>query len=394
MRKDPIYLDHAASTPLDPRALEAMLPLLEGPPTNPSSIHSPGQRAHGVVEEAREKVAALIGAIPAEIFFASGGTESDALAVLGLARSAPSDKKHAIVSSVEHAAVREAASRLESEGWEITRLSVDSAGMVDPAELEESIRGDTAFAAVMWANNEVGTVQPVEKLAGICRERGIPFHTDAVQAAGQLPLDVGEIPVSTLALASHKLYGPQGAGVLYVRDGVGLEALLPGGGQEKGLRSGTQNVASIAGFGEAARLALEEMGERAAHERELRDAIAESATAMDGVSLNGHPEERLPNNVHLTVEGVEAEGLMLFCDAFGYAISSGSACASSGAAGHRASPVLGAMGLSEREALSSVRITAGKDTTAEEVEGFVDAFATAVGRLRELSPVYAGGESR
>jgi cysteine desulfurase len=239
----------------------------------------------------------------------------------------------------------------------------------------------------VWANNEVGTIEPVKELAEMCVGKGIPFHTDAVQAAGRVPIDVAKTPVSTLALSGHKLYGPQGIGALYVRNGVSLEPILYGGGQEKGLRSGTQNVAGIVGLGTAAKLASEEMEGRIAHERELRDRIMAGTAGMPDVSVNGHRGRRLPNNVHLTVTGVEAESLVLVLDSLGYAIGSGSACSSGG---HKASPVLLAMGRSEREAFSVVRITVGKDNTTDEVDGFLGAFSTAVAQLREISPLYAG----
>ena len=383
----PVYLDNAATTPVDPRVLEAMLPHLGGGRGNPSSLHAPGAAAREAVEEARESVAALLGASPREIFFTGGGTESDNLAVLGLARAASPEKRHVVVSRVEHAAVREAARRLEVEGFEVTRVGVDADGLVDAAEFAEALRGDTALAAVVWANNEVGTVEPVEELAGICAERDVPFHSDAVQAAGRLQLDVRETRVSTLALSAHKLYGPQGVGALYVREGVAVEPILFGGGQERGLRSGTENVAGTVGLGEAARLAREEMEGRVRHEAGLRDGILAGVAELAGVRINGHRERRLSNNANLSVEGVEAESLVLFLDALGYAIGSGSACAS-GSSGHKASPVLLAMGREEREALSSVRVTVGKDNTAGEVEGFLEAFSSAVGRLRELSPLY------
>ena len=382
-----VYLDNAATTPVDPRVLEAMLPYLGARRGNPSSLHAPGAAARKAVEEVREAVAALIGASAGEIYFTGGGTEADNLAVLGLARAALPERRHAVVSCVEHAAVRESARRLKWEGFEVTWVGVDADGLVDPAEFANALRPETALAAVVWANNEVGTVEPIEMLAGICAERDVPLHADAVQAAGRLPLDVEEVPVSTLALSGHKLYGPQGVGALYVREGVSLEPVLYGGGQERGLRSGTENVAGIAGLGEAARLAREELDGRIRHEALLRDRIAAGATGIPDVRLNGHPSERLSNNVHVAVEGVVAEGLVLLLDALGYAIGSGSACASGG---HKASPVLLAMGRSEREAFSSVRITVGKDNTAEEVEGFLEAFSTAVSRLRGMSPLYEG----
>ena len=388
-----VYLDNAATTPLDQRVLDAMLPYLRGGRGNPSSLHAAGAAAREAVEAARGVVAAMLGAQPEEILFTAGGTEADNLAVLGLARAAPPEKRHVVLSRVEHAAVREAARRLNSEGFEVTRVGVDADGLVNPAEFAGALRPETALAAVVWANNEVGTVEPIKELAQICAERGIPFHADAVQAAGRLPLDVGEVPVATLAISAHKLYGPQGVGALYVREGVPLKSLVFGGGQERGLRSGTENVAGLVGLGEAARLANRELEERARHERRLRDQIFAGATAIPGVRVNGHPEKRLSNNAHLTVEGVEAEGLVLFLDSLGYAVGSGSACAS-GSVDHKASPVLLAMGRDEREAFSSVRVTVGKDNTDEEVEGFLAAFSAAVARLRELSPLYTRVESR
>jgi len=386
----PVYLDNAATTPVDPRVLEAMLPHLGGRRGNPSSLHASGAAAREAIEDAREPVAGLIGALPEEIFFTSGGTEADNLAVLGLARAASLGKRHAVVSRVEHAAVRESARCLKSDGFEVTWIEVDADGLVDPAEFASALRPETALAAVVWANNEVGTVEPIEELADICAEHDVPLHADAVQAAGRLPLDVEEVPVSTLALSGHKLYGPQGVGALYVRDGVSLEPVLFGGGQERGLRSGTENVAGIVGLATAVRLAREELGERIHREKELRDRLVAGATGIAGVRLNGHPEKRLSNNVHLVVEGVEAEGLVLLLDALGYAIGSGSAC---GSGGHKASPVLLAMGRNEQEAFSSVRITVGKDNTAEEVEDFLKAFSIGVSRLRTLSPLYTRTEN-
>ena len=384
---DPVYLDNAATTPLDPRVLESMLVHLVGRRGNPSSLHALGNSAREAVEGARACVAALIGASPEEIVFTGGGTESDALAVLGLARSAPPEKRHVVVSRVEHAAVREDARRLEAEGFGVTWIGVDAHGLIDPDEFAAALRPDTALAAIIWANNEVGTVEPVRELAQLCAERDVPFHSDAVQAAGRVPIDVSEVPVSSLALSGHKLYGPQGVGALYLRNGASPEPIVYGGGQEKGIRSGTQNVAGIVGLGTAARLAREEMDERVAHERALRDRILAGIEAMPDVWLNGHRGRRLSNNLHVTVSGVEAESLVLFLDSLGYAVGSGSACSSGG---HKASPVLIAMGRSERDAFSVVRITVGKDNTAQEVDGFLEVFSKAVSQLRELSPLYAG----
>ena len=368
-------------------ARAAMGPRNGFPRGNPSSLHAFGTAAREAVEEARSSVARLVCAEPEEVLFTAGGTESDNLATLGLAAAASPEKKHVVISAVEHPAVRRAVAHLEATGYEATRIGVDEDGIVSPTEFAEALRPDTALAAVMWANNEIGAVQPIEEIARICREAGVPLHVDAVQAAGRLPLDVSRVPVSTLALSAHKLYGPQGVGALYVREGVALAPIVFGGGQEKGLRSGTENVAGIAGFGAAARLAFEEREERTRHEEALREAVISGATSISGVRLNGHRNKRLSNNVHLSVDGVEAESLVLYLDALGYAVGSGSACASS-TAGHKASPVLLAIGRGEKEAFSAVRISVGKGTTRDEVEGFLGAFSAAVSRLRELSPLY------
>ncbi|MGI8650518.1 MAG: cysteine desulfurase family protein [Rubrobacter sp.] len=387
-----VYLDNAATTPLDERVLDVMLPHLRGIEGrsgrfrgNPSSLHRAGAVASEAIEEARGSVAAMIGASPEEIHFTSGGTEADNLAVLGLADAAPTDKRHVIISKIEHAAVREAGRSLEARGFEVTWLGTDESGTVDVSRLEAELSTDTAFVSVMWANNEVGTVQPVREISDLCASLGIPFHTDAVQAAGRERLDVGSLEgISTLALSAHKLYGPQSTGALYVRDGVELAPRVFGGGQEGGLRSGTEDVAGVSGFGAAARLAAEEFKERVGREESLRNRIIRGATAIPGVRLNGQATRRLSNNVHLTVSGAESESLVLMLDALGFAIGKGSACSSSG---HKASPVLEAMGQSPDEAFSAVRVSVGKDNTEDEMDSFLAAFAECVARLREMSPV-------
>ncbi len=385
--QDPVYLDNAATTPLEPRVLEAMLPHLGAGRGNPSSIHARGAAARAAVERARESVAALVGASAAEVFFTAGGTEADCLAVLGIARAAGPDRRHLVVSKVEHPAVREAARQLEAEGFEVTWLGVDGHGLIDVDEFARALRPDTALAAVMWANNEVGTVQPIRELAAECARRGVPFHADAVQAAGREAIDVGDAGVSTLAISGHKIYGPQGVGALYVRGGTPIGSVLFGGGQEGGLRSGTENVAGIVGLGAAADLARDELDRRTEHETELRDHLIEGLLALPDVELNGHPERRLSNNAHVSVRGVGAESLVLVLDALGYAIGSGSACSGGG---DRPSGLLLALGRDEEDALSAARITVGKDNTRQEVEGFLAAFAEAVGRLRKVSPLYVG----
>ncbi|MBV9455864.1 MAG: cysteine desulfurase [Rubrobacter sp.] len=388
MPNDYVYLDHAATTPLDERVLDVMLPHLSRVASgNPSSLHTPGAVAREAIEEARESVARLVGAWPDEIVFTSGGTESDNMAVLGLASVDPR-KKHLVVSAIEHPAVRGTVEHLEAKGYEVTRIGVDMDGFISPGCFADALRQDTALAAVLWASNEVGTLQPIEQLAEICCEKGVPLHADAVQVAGRTSMDVSRVPISTLALSAHKLYGPQGVGALYVRRGIKLRPAFFGGGQEKGLRSGTENVAGIAGFGVAARCAFDELEERVAHEETLRNTLIRGTLEMPCIHLNGHRKRRLSNNVHLSVEGVEAESLVLFLDALGYAVGSGSACASN-SANHKASPVLLAMGRPEKEALSAVRVTVGKDTTQVQIRGFLEAFSVAIAQLRELSPLYA-----
>ena len=384
--QDRVYLDNAATTPLDPRVLEVMLPHLGATRGNPSSIHARGTAAREAMEQARRSVADLIGASPEEIFFTSGGTEADCLAVLGLARAAGPEKRHVVASGIEHPAVRESVRRLEGEGFEVTWLGVDEHGLVDPEDLAAALRPETAFAAVIWANNEIGTIQPVAELAAECSRRGVPFHADAVQAAGREPVDVGETPISTLAVSGHKLYGPQGVGALYVRGGTPVEPLLYGGGHEGGLRSGTENVAGIVGLGEAARLAQEELEDRTSHEKALRDRLTGGLLELPDVELNGHPERRLSNNVHVSVRGVGSESLVLVLDSMGFAVGSGSACSSGG---DKPSKILLALGREEHEAVSAARITFGKDNTMEEVDDFIAAFVDAVARLREVSPLYS-----
>ncbi|WP_119067879.1 cysteine desulfurase family protein [Rubrobacter indicoceani] len=385
---DYVYLDNAATTPLDGRVLEAMLPWLRRPDGgvrgNPSSLHRAGAVASEAIEAARESVAAMIGAVPGEIVFTSGGTEADNLAVFGLAGAAPPEKRHAVISQIEHAAVREAGRYLEERGFTVTWLETDGFGRVDVSRLEAELRPDTAFVGVMWANNEVGTVQPVAEIAELCAARGVPFHTDAVQAAGRERIEVGSLPgVSTLALSAHKLGGPQGTGALYVGTGVELTSRTFGGGQERGLRSGTENVAGIVGFGAAARLATGEFTRRVHTERALRDRIIDGATQIPGVRLNGHPSRRLSGNVHLTVPGAESESLVLMLDALGFAVGKGSACSSSG---HKASPVLEAMGQGADEAFSALRVSVGFENTAEEIDAFLEALGECVSRLREMAP--------
>ena len=347
--QDPVYLDNAATTPLDPRVLEAMLPHLGADRGNPSSCTPAARPRARPSRRPAPRSPASSAPRRGRSSLPPAARRPTAWPSSALARAAGPERRHLVVSRVEHAAVREAARRLESEGFEVTWLGVDGHGLVDAEEFAAALRPDTALAAVMWANNEVGTVQPVEELAAECARRGVPFHADAVQAAGREPIDVGEVAVSTLAVSGHKLYGPQGVGALYVREGPPIAPILFGGGQEGGLRSGTENVAGLVGLGGRRGLAPRRAGGAdRPRDRPCATGLIESLLAMPDVELNGHPERRLSNNVHVSVRGVGAESLVLVLDALGYAIGSGSACSSGGAQGPRG--CCSRMGRDEQEA--------------------------------------------
>ena len=383
-----VYLDNAATTPLDPRVLDAMLSHLRGPRGNPSSLHASGTAAR---RPSRERARRWPGW--------SGLRQGDPLhrrrhrvrqpGDPGAGRAAPPEKRHVVVSRVEHAAVREATRRLEAEGFEVTRVEVDSDGLVDPAEFEDALRPDTALAAVVWANNEVGTVEPIEVLAGICAEEGSRCTATRSRRQDGCRLRLRRSPSRRSPSRRTSSTARRGWGALYVRDGVALDPIVYGGGQERGLRSGTENVAGVIGLGEAARLAREELEERVRHETGLRDRIVAGATEIPGVRLNGHPTERLSNNVHLTVEGVEAEGLVLFLDSLGYAVGSGSACGSAGTKRHRCcSRWAGTSGRpSLRSGSPSARRTPSRRSKASSRPSRRPSPAS-----RELSPLYTQAE--
>ncbi len=381
-----VYLDHAATTPVHPDVAAAMQRALAEGWGNPSSAHAFGREARRLVEDAREEVAALIGARPQEVVFTSGGTEADNLAILGVARLAREKGRgdHVVTSLVEHHAVLHACEYLEKrEGFRVTYLPVDGHGMVDPDDLRRALTDRTVLVSVMLANNEVGTIQPVRELAAIARERGVPFHTDAVQAAGQIPVDVGELGVDLLSLSAHKIYGPKGVGALYVRRGLRLEPLLHGGGQERRLRPGTENVPGIVGLGAAARLAraeLPRLGERVAALRER--LIAGVLDRIPDARLNGHPERRLPGNANVSVRYVEGEAILLNLDLKGVAASSGSACA---AGSTEPSHVLVAMGLPEHEARGALRFSLGRENTEADVDYVLEVLPPIVERLRRMA---------
>ena len=380
-----IYLDHHATTPVDPAVLSAMLPYFSDRFGNPSSRqHVFGREAERAVTEGRTLVAALVGAQPEEIVFTSGATESDNLAVRGAARSLAGRGRHVVTSTIEHPAVLEPCRSLEREGFEVTRVEVEPTGLVDPERLAAALRADTVLVSVMAANNEVGTIQPVGEIGSICRERGIVFHCDAVQALGRVPVDVEAGRVDLMSLSAHKMYGPKGVGALYVRRDrkprLRLEPQAQGGGQEKGLRSGTLNVPGIVGFGEAARLAGDALASGEPQRlRALRDRLLAGLRArIDGVVLNGAAEPRLPGNLHVSIARAEAETLILSLGG-GIAISSGAACAEAGGKG---SHVLRALGLPDERVYTALRFGLGRYNDAEEIDIVVEELAAAVKEAR------------
>ena len=381
-----IYFDHAATTPVDPRVLEKMLPCFTDNFGNPNSQHAFGRRAVTAVDEARDTVAKCIGAKPSEIYFTSGGTESDNWAMRGAAHALANRGKHLIISAVEHPAMLSAAKELQREGFEVTLAPVDGYGTVDLAKLEEAIRPDTVFIGVMAANNEVGTLQPVKEIAALAKARGIAFFTDAVQAAGTMKLDVKELGADMLSLSGHKFYGPKGVGVLYVRSGLKLARLVAGGHQERGMRGGTTNVPGIVGLAEALRLSQEHLHENAAYVAGLRDRfVARVQKEIPFVKYNGHPENRLPGNANFSFRYIEGESLLFSLDLAGIAVSSGSACSSGSL---EPSHVLLAMGVPEGLAHGSIRFSFGRENTAGEVDYAVDRLKEIVVRLRALSPLF------
>ena len=380
------YFDHAATTPVDSRVLQKMLPYFTENFGNPNSQHAYGRRTAAAVDEARDTVASLIGAKPNEIYFTSGGTESDNWALRGAAHANAERVKHLIVSAVEHPAMISTAKELQKEGFEVTFAAVDEFGRVDLQKLKDSIRPDTTFIGVMTANNEIGTLQPIAEISALARERGILFFTDAVQAAGALQLNVKEPAVDMLSFSGHKFYGPKGVGVLYVRSGVRLGKIITGGHQERSMRGGTTNVPGIVGLAEAFRIANEEMAQNNAHVSAIRDRfIARVLHEIPYVKLNGHPKDRLPNNANFSFRYIEGESLLFSLDLAGIAVSSGSACSSGSL---EPSHVLLATGLPEGLAHGSIRFSFGKENTAEQIDIAVEKLKEIVVRLRNLSPLF------
>lgn len=380
-----IYLDYAATTPVHPDVLKAMLPYFTDVYGNPSSFHSMGQSAKAAVEKARESVADLIGAKSEEIVFTSGGTEADNYALQGVALAGEGRGNHIITTAIEHHAVLETAQALAKQGLKVTVLPVDKYGMVDPADVKKAIKPETILISVMHANNEIGTIQPLAEIGKIARGAGILFHTDAVQTAGHIPTDVNELWVDLLSMSAHKLYGPKGIGALYIRNGIKVDTFVHGGGQEKGRRSGTENVPGIVGFGKAAEIAWQEMDSEAVRLAGLRDKfIAELQKRIDDIHLNGHPKKRLPNNVNISVSYVEGESIILSLDLQGIYVSTGSACSSGSM---EASHVLLATGCPAELARGSLRITMGKWTMEQEIEKVLEVLPPIVKKLRAMSPL-------
>lgn len=387
--RDVIYLDHAATTPVDPEVVSAMVPHFSQGYGNPSSIYRGGQDAHAVLDRARGQVAGVLKCRSSEVIFTSGATESIGMALRGAAWAAkirkPESTPHIVSTVVEHHAVLHTLDALERQGFAVTLVPCDADGRIDPEAVLAAINPDTCIVSVMLANNEVGTIQPVAEIGARVREMGIVMHTDAVQAAGSLPIDVNALNVDLLSLSAHKFYGPKGVGVLYVRKGTTLEWTQEGGGQESGRRGGTENVPLIAGMGEAIVRAEQTRGQYVAFATELRDYLWQAISErIDGVTLNGPGSgpDRLPNNLNITVEGVQGETVLLSLDMMGVEASAGSACTTGNA---EPSHVLLAMGLDEEAARASLRLTVGRGNSIEEMERAADALAEVVSRIRTLA---------
>ncbi|RPF46741.1 cysteine desulfurase [Thermodesulfitimonas autotrophica] len=381
-----VYLDYIAAAPVLPEVYEAMLPYFTEHWGNPSSIHELGEKAREALEKARAQVADLIGAAPEEIIFTSCGTEANNFALKGIAWAHQNRGKHIVISSVEHFSIMHCAKTLERWGFEVTRLPVDSYGMVNPADVEKALRPDTILVSVMHANNEVGTIQPIAEIGRLCRERNVLFHTDAVATVGLIPVNVEELNVDLLTLSANTFYGPKGAAALYLRKGVRIQPLLDGGIQERGLRAGTENVPAIVGMGVAAAIAKKETNSRIRHLQALRDRLIEELPKrIPDTILLGHPHQRLPNNVSVAIEYVEGESMLLFMDMAGIRISSGSACVSRSL---KVSHVMLAMGISAATAQGSLVFTLGIHNTEKDVDRVLAALPPVVQRLREMSPLY------
>jgi cysteine desulfurase len=376
-----IYLDHAATTALDKRVLDSMIPYLTTEYGNASSIYTLGRHAMQAIDSAREQVAEILNCRPTEITFTGCGSESDNLAIKGMAFTSQKKGNHIITSSIEHHAVLHTCQYLERFGFKTSYLAVDSYGRIDPDEVGRAITDQTILVSIMYANNEVGTIEPIAEIGRICRARKIPLHVDAVQVGGSLPIDVSALNVDLLSLSSHKFYGPKGVGILYARQGMRILPQLQGGSQERGKRAGTENVAGIVGAATALRLAYEDLPKIQPRIIALRDRLIAGVLTIPGSHLTGHPTDRLPNNASFVFEGVEGESILLSLDLLGIAASTGSACTSGSV---DPSHVLLAMGLPVELAHGSLRLTLGKDNTEEEVETILSALPGIIEKLRQL----------
>ena len=380
-----VYADYAATTPLSSVALDAMMPYLTEQYGNPSSIYSIARTARRALESARKKVAASIGAQPEEIYFTSGGSESDNWAIKGAAEKFSGKGKHIISTRVEHHAVLHTLGELEKKGYELTYLDVDALGRIDPAAVKKAIRPDTILITVMMANNEIGTIEPVKEIGLIAKEAGVIFHTDAVQAVGHIPIDLSALPVDMLSLSGHKFRGPKGVGALYIRKGLRLSPLIQGGAQERNARAGTENVAGIMGMAAALEDAAAQMEQNAKKVRTLRDQLIEHILTIPYTRLTGDPENRLPGSASFVIEYIEGESLVLSLDAEGICASSGSACSSGSL---DPSHVLLSIGLPHEVAHGSLRLSIGEETTQDEISYILEKLPPIVDRLRSMSPLW------
>ena len=382
-----VYLDNAATTKVLPSIAEAMFKTMTEDYGNPSSIYKLGQQAKNILDTAREQVAELINASPKEIIFTGGGSEGDTMLLLGVAHAYAKKGKHIITTAVEHHAILHTCQALEKEGYTVTYLPVDEFGKIEPAAVEAAITAETILISVMYANNEIGTIMPIKEIGAIARKHGVLFHTDAVQAAGHIPIDVQKDNIDLLTLTAHKFHGPKGTGAVYIKQGLKIGSLVYGGGQEKGLRAGTENTAGILGLGLAAVHARENMKEHSKRVISLRDKLITGINErISEVRLNGHPTDRLPNNVNFSIRYIEGEGLLLLLDMAGIAASSGSACTSGSL---DPSHVLLAIGLPHEIAHGSLRLTLSELTTEEEIEYLLEKLPPIVERLRQMSPLYS-----
>ena len=387
MEKRFVYADNAATTKISDRVLAAMMPVLTDEFGNPSSVHSLGRSASRLLIEARERAAAAVGGEPSGEYFTSGGTESDNWAVRGAAELGENDgRRHIITTAIEHHAVLRPCELLEKRGFEVTYLAPDEYGLITPQQVERAIRPDTCLVSVMTANNEIGTIQPVAEIGAVCRERGVLFHTDAVQAVGHIPVDVGDMNIDLLSLSGHKIHAPKGVGLLYVKNGVKLPAFILGGDQQRGRRAGTENLPGIVGLGQALADCTADISGRNERLTSLRNELAEGLLKIPQTLLNGHPALRLAGNVNISIAGIEGESLLLKLETMGIYASSGAACASGSL---EPSHVLTAIGMPEQFSRGSLRLTLGDDATREDIRYIIESVTSAVAQIRAVSPLWA-----